>query len=113
MTDAEVTTTLPQYVNWLDLVTSGDTVSYNTETRVLKWAIGDLDAGETADVSMQVSFKPSTSQIDRTPTLLDIQRLKATNRFTCTVIRDESSALTTRVSNVDGEEDRDGRVQKP
>ena len=113
MTGAEVTTTLPQYVNWLDLVTVGDVVSYNTETRVLKWTIGDLDAGETEDMSMQISFKPSTSQIGRTPTLLDTQRLKATDRFTGTVIRAESSALTTRISNVDGEDDSEGKVQKP
>jgi hypothetical protein len=113
MTDGEVTATVPQYVNWLDLVTDSTAVSYNSATRVMKWTVGDLDAGKTAEVSMQVSLKPSTSQIDRTPTLLDIQRLKATDRFTGTVVRAESPALTTRVSNAAGEDDRDGSVQKP
>ena len=94
-------------------MTVGYVVSDTTETRVLKWTIGDLDAGETEDMSMQISFKPSTSQIGRTPTLLDTQRLKATDRFTGTVIRAESSALTTRISNVDGEDDSEGKVQKP
>jgi hypothetical protein len=113
ITGAEVTATLPQYVNWLDLVSDGDAVSYNATTRVLKWTIGDLKGSATAEVSMQVSFKPSTSQVGRTPTLLDVQRLRATDRFTGTVVRDEYPALTTRISNADGESERDGQVRPP
>lgn len=111
ITGAEVTATLPQYVDWLDLVSDGDSVTYNPTTRVVKWMVGDVDGGETADVSMQVSFKPSSSQVGRTPTLLDIQRLRATDRFTGTVVRDEYSALTTRISNREDEDEREGQVQ--
>lgn len=111
ITGGEVTATLPQYVDWLDLVSDGDTVTYNPTTRVVKWLVGDVEGGETEDVSMQVSFKPSTSQVGRTPTLLDIQRLRATDRFTGTVVRDEHSALTTRISNREDEDEREGQVQ--
>ncbi len=111
ITGGEVTATLPQYVDWLDLVSDGDSVTYNPTTRVVKWIVGDVAGGETADVSMQVSFKPSTSQVGRTPTLLDIQRLRATDRFTGTVVRDDHSALTTYISNREDEDERDGQVQ--
>jgi hypothetical protein len=61
---------------------------------------------------MQVSFLPSLSQVGITPTILEAQRFKATDRFTGTVIRAEHSALTTSLYSEANESLRDGRVRK-
>ncbi|MCF7816156.1 MAG: DUF11 domain-containing protein [Candidatus Pacebacteria bacterium] len=111
VTGAELTAVVPQYVNWLDLVTDGDTVTYNATTRTIKWNIGDLSSNTEVEVSMQVSFIPSFSQVGKTPTLLEAQRLKATDRFTGTVIRAEHPALTTGRLGETDEALRDGKVR--
>ncbi len=112
VTGAEVTAVLPQYMSWLDLVTDGDDVTYNSATRVIKWNIGGMDANTAAEVSMQVSFLPSLSQVGTTPTILEAQRFKATDRFTGTVVRADHSALTTSLYSEANEALRDGRVRK-
>lgn len=104
LTGAEVTAVLPQYVTWLDLVTAGDTVTYNTTTRTIKWSIGDMEANSEEEVAFQVSFLPSLSQVYTTPNLLEIQRFKATDRFTGTIVREEYPSLTTELY---GERDKD------
>lgn len=109
---AEVTATMPQFVNWLDLTQGDGSVAYNATTRTLKWTIGDIDGGKDAEMSVQVSVKPSTSQIGQTLTLLDTQRLKATDGFTGTVVRAESPAFTTRVVDANSDEEADGRVRR-
>jgi hypothetical protein len=111
VTGAEVTAVVPQYVKWLDLVTDGDKVTYNPSTRTLRWVIGDMNANTTKEVSMQVSFLPSLSQVGTTPTILEAQRFKATDRFTGTVVRTENSALTTSLTSEDDENLRDGKVR--
>ncbi len=108
---AEVTAVIPQYVSWLDLVTPGDVVTYNATTRTMKWAIGDMDANTTEEVSMQVSFLPSLSQVGTSPTILESQKFKATDRFTGTVIRTEHPALTTSLFDESDEDLKDGRVR--
>jgi hypothetical protein len=113
VTGAEVTTVLPQYVSWLDLVTDGDTVTYNPTSRSIKWTIGDMKAGSEEEVSMQVSFLPSLTQVGITPTILEAQRFKATDRFTGTVVRAEHSALTTGLYYEEDVDLRDGRVRSP
>jgi hypothetical protein len=113
LTGAEVTAVLPQYVSWLDLVTEGDTVTYNPNSRTIKWTIGDLKANVEAEVSMQVSFLPSLTQVGTTPTILEAQRFKATDRFTGTVVRGEHAALTTGLYYEEEEALRDGRVRSP
>jgi hypothetical protein len=107
LTGAEVTAILPSAVDWLDLVTTGDTVTYNATTRSMKWVIGDLNAKEQAMVGIQVSFMPDDTHVGKTPTILETQRFKATDRFTGTTVRSEASALTTSLPNESGS----GRVK--
>lgn len=110
ITDGSVTASLPQYVTWLDLVTMGDDVIYNSVDRIITWDIGNLDANTKDKVSFQVSFLPSRSQVGNVPTILGTQRFKATDRFTSTTVRTESPALTTELF-VDPDDDiRNGRV---
>jgi hypothetical protein len=107
LTGIEVTAILPASVSWLDLVTSGDTVTFNSTTRTMKWTIGDLNVKEQAMVGVQVSFTPEANQTGKTPTILETVRLKATDRFTGTTVRSEAAALTTSLPNESGS----GRVK--
>lgn len=111
ITGAEVTAVLPTYVKWLDLVTDGDRVTYNSSNRTLRWVIGDVGANTVREVSMQISFLPSLSQVGTTPTLLEVQRFKATDRFTGTVVRAEHAALTTSLEYEEDSSLKDGKVR--
>lgn len=110
ITDARMSATLPSYVTWLDLVTSGDTMTYNPSTREVVWDIGDISARGDADVSFQVSVLPSQSQVGSIPTILGEQQFRATDRFTGTVLRAESSAVTTRLREDPDDDGHDGEV---
>lgn len=110
ITDGSMTAVLPQYITWLDLVTSGDDVSYSPTTRTVTWDIGDLNANERSDMSFQVSFVPSTSQVGAIPTIIETQRFRATDRFTGTVVRTDASALTTSLFNDPDAPEDSGRV---
>ncbi len=112
ITGAEVTAIVPSYVKWLDLVSNGDNVTYNASTRTLKWTIGDMDANSEETVAIQISFVPSLSQVRTTPTLLEVQRFRATDRFTGTVVRAEHPAVTTSLLYEGDEDLRDGRVER-
>lgn len=113
ITDAELTAIIPPYVNWLDLYQGDGTASYNATTRTMKWNIGNMDANNTKTLHVQVSLKPSLSQVGSRPTLLESQRLKAVDRFTGTTIRVDNAALTTALFNEDDDDLRDGKVQEP
>ncbi len=111
ITGAEMTAVLPQYVSWLDLVTAGGNVTYSAQSRTMKWLIGDMDANTEKVVSVQVSFLPSLSQVGTTPTILEAQRFKATDRFTGTVVRAEHPALTTSLYSESDGDLKDGKVR--
>lgn len=110
---AEVTAIVPQYVKWLDLVSEGDDITYSSVNRTITWKIGNMDANDREEAWMQVSFLPSLTQVGKTPTLLETQRFKATDRFTGTVIRADAPALTTELFNDPDPAKRDGDVQAP
>ncbi len=112
ITGAEITAVIPQYVSWLDLITDDDDVTYNATTRTMRWNIGNMDANSEKQVAVQVSFLPSLSQVGTTPTILEAQRLKATDRFTGTTVRAEHPALTTSLYDATDEEMRDGKVRE-
>lgn len=107
--DAAVTATLPSYVAWLGETSGDGSVSYSSADRAVMWDVGDIEANSSATAAFQVSLLPSASQIDTTPTLLGEQYLRAEDRFTGTVIRATSPAVTTDVGSAFGE--RSGRVQ--
>lgn len=95
LSNTEVVAELPQYVKWLDLVTEGDMVSYNPNTRMIKWTIGNMPAYSTQDVSFQISITPSKSQVGTSPNLIEKIGLTAKDDFTKSVIKSEGRAVTT------------------
>jgi len=92
---AEVTAVLPQYVAWLDEVSAGASFSYNPSTRTVSWNIGSLSSNTKTTATVQLGVTPSLSQVGTIPTIIETQRLRATDRFTDTTVRADTPALTT------------------
>ncbi len=107
---AEMTAELPQYIKWLNTVTEGDAITYNANTRILKWVIGDVAANSQSNASVQVSFTPSTSQIDLFPQILGRQYFTAIDKYTETTIKDSNAPISTVLMNEPAGAPSGGRV---
>lgn len=108
--DAVVNTSLPVYVQWLDLYDTEGTVTYNDVSKKLQWSIGTIAAGDRKELSFQVSIRPSVSQVGEQPVLLNTQNLHANDRFTGTLLQDTASAVTTELSSEMGYPRDNGKV---
>lgn len=106
----EMTAELPQYVKWLDKVTEGDDITYNANTRIVKWNIGDLDANSQETAAVQVSFTPSMSQVDLFPEILGRQYFTGIDTYTETAIKDSNAPISTVLMNEPSGGPSGGRV---
>lgn len=111
--DAEVTTSIPQYVSWPNAVSGDGAITFNPVSKTISWAIGPIDANAQKRTSFQVTLLPSLSQIDTTPALLGEQRLRATDRFTGSVIRATAPPASTELPRDGGFGRNSGEVQRP
>jgi len=110
MSDVSVTATLPSYVTWLDNTSGAGSFTYDSVQRVITWNAGDVDANGAAFGSFQIGFVPSKTQIGTAPVLVGEQRLKGTDLFTGTVVRDTNPAITSEMSLETGYPKDNGRV---
>jgi hypothetical protein len=106
-----MTTTLPQYVNWLDSYNGDGQVEYNPVAKQLKWNIGNIETNTAKQLQVQVSLLPSVTQVGRTLTIVGAQELRATDRFTGASLKDENTALINELSTEAGFAANNGRVQ--
>lgn len=111
VTDAVVMTTLPQYIEWKDETAGSGSFSFNTTNRVVEWKVGSLEAGAAAFASFQVGFEPRVTQVGDLPALMGEQRVRATDRFTGTVVRATNPPVTTQLSTEAGFGEGSGTVQ--
>ena len=110
--DSEVTTSIPQYVTWLDAVSGDGSITYNPVSKTIVWSVGSIDANNAKRTSFQLELMPSLSQIGRTPALLGEQRLRATDRFTGSVVRADAPPMSAELP--EGEYGRNnGEVRHP
>ncbi len=105
-----LTTTLPQYVTWLDKYEGEGSVVFNTVNKQLLWSIGNLSAKTQKQLKIQVSLLPSVTQVGKTPIVMGVQELKATDRFTEVNLRAQNIALDTKLSTEAGFNNDDGKV---
>lgn len=105
-----VTTTLPPYVEFIEPASERGTITFNETTRTITWTVGNVAVGQPAVGSFTVAFRPSSSQINRTPVLMNTQRLRAEDAFTGSVVRTERGAVTTEMSSELGFSPDNGRV---
>ena len=110
LTDAVVTATLPPYVDWLDIVRTGDSVIYNERDHSISWRIGQIKARNRATAAFQIAINPSQSQIGDTPVLVNRQQLKAIDKFTRTVVRASAPPISTEMPPEVGLDKHNGQV---
>lgn len=102
--NARVTASLPPYVKWLNAVSpSSEKVSYDEDSGVVSWDIGNIDAYSASasrrrEVNFQISFQPSINQADQSPNLVNQATLTATDNFTGEQLQSQQEYLTTRFS---------------
>ena len=105
-----VTAALPQYVQFIEPVSEQGTIAFNPSTRTVTWSVGNVEVAQPAVGSFTVSFRPSVSQIDTIPVLMNVQRLRAEDAFTGSIVRAEQDEVTTEMSTELGFERDNGRV---
>ena len=110
--NGEVTASLPNYVSWLDLTSGDGRVEFRPSSRTVIWDVGNIDNNDSATMTFTIGFLPSISQVGETPTLVSNQSFKATDRFTGTIIRDSTAALTTILSPETGYGQKSGEVRR-
>ena len=100
---ARVVASLPPSVRYTGQVTpTSERLSYNSANNTLSWDLGELKAGtgfENAarQVSFQIGFTPSVSQINSAPQITGRAVLTGDDRFAQTRVDTETPALTTRL----------------
>lgn len=102
---AEVNSSLPPYVNFLGKISPTDEdIDYNPNTHQIVWNIGNVDTqtlrnGHRRQVSFQVSFTPSISQIGSAPILVNKAVLTGQDDFTNAQLISNQIPLTTSFSS--------------
>ena len=108
VTDGELTTFLPAYVEWLNIVAPSverTNVSYDTRTRELVWRLGDLRSGLGVGTSLprqlsaQVRVVPSVTQLDQDFALTGDIILNGVDKFTNTDLSFKKTPLFNRLDN--------------
>ncbi len=114
---AIVTAQLPPHALWSGIVSpSGEDVRYDDITHLVTWRIGAVPAGAGVgsvppkEVSFQVILVPTKNQVNSYPTLLEQQKLSATDTFTSESIEVSASDLNTTLPNDPQASDRIGQV---
>lgn len=91
--DAVVTATLPPYVRWAGSTSpAGENITFNENDRTIRWYVGKVlpNTGVGSNAPRRVIFLvglvPSTSQVGKTPELIQQQVFKGTDEFSQTGI---------------------------
>lgn len=101
VTGAKVYATIPSYIKWLGQVIPGtEEVTFNPLGGEIVWNVGEVKAGAgntlpVREVSFQVSFVPSLSQVGSTPMLISDTRLIAIDSFTKTEVSEARPLINT------------------
>lgn len=102
--NAQVTATIPPYVKWLGIVSpASESVTYEPNSGTITWNIGNIstytiDSSRRREAAFQISFLPSVSQLDQSPTLINEASLTAIDSFTNASLSSSQDYLTTRFS---------------
>lgn len=116
VTDAQVRTTLPEYVTWTNAIAPQQApITYNPVTREVLWTVGALSPGvgytkPAVQVSFQVGITPSASQVGEAPLLTSDIILRGRDGFTGADLQSTRRGLSTRLLNDTSSVGSDGRV---
>jgi hypothetical protein len=102
---AEVKSSLPAYVNFVGKTSPSDEdIQYNPNTHEIVWNVGNVDTqtlrnGHRRQVSFQISFTPSISQVNTSPVLINKVTLTGQDDFTNAQLISNQIPLTTSFSS--------------
>lgn len=104
VSNVEVKAVLPSYVKWTNLKSpSAEIFSYNQNTNEVVWNVGSVlpntgFSSNKKEISFQIEFLPSTSQIGQTPVLVGDVYVYGLDKITGQKIEYKISGLTTNFS---------------
>ncbi len=105
ISNSKVKTTLPTWVRFVDNISpTSETLTYNASTREVIWNAGHILKGaglisSPKEVSFQIAFLPSLSQIGSTPVILNETSFIGHDDFANVDIRINKPTLNTRITN--------------
>ena len=107
LSSAEVRATLPSYVRWKGVTTSGENISFDQASGEVLWSLGKVDAGtgfssKAREVAFQIGFFPSVNQVGEAPDILSQAVFSANDDFTFVPIRISTRSVSTRLSTDPG-----------
>ncbi len=111
MVSAVVTTSLPQYMTWLEKTEGDGQIEYNPVSKQIRWSVGEVLAGQNKTIKFQVSLLPTTTQVGRTALVTGPQELRASDSFTGVSLRASNPALSNELSTELGFVKKNGEIQ--
>lgn len=102
-TNVTVSTQLPPNASWLNRISpASEQISYNQSNRTVTWTVPELRAGvgqgsSPKEAAFQISFIPSSSQINQTPDLTSLFTIRGTDKFTGASVDLSRAGLNTRI----------------
>lgn len=108
LTNAELSTFLPPYVEWMNIVAPSierTNINFDATTRKLTWRLGEVTAGlgvgtsQPRQLSVQVTLTPSVSHLGNAVDMTQDIVLIGTDAFTGTELSYRKTPLTNRLQN--------------
>jgi hypothetical protein len=118
LTNVKVTTSLPSYVRWLNVVSpKGENISFDDKNGTVVWNIDKLFAGTgivspKKEVSFQIGFVPGLNQEGLLPTLITESAVSAFDDFIKDYLSVKISSLNTHLGSDPGFNNKEGKVIK-
>jgi hypothetical protein len=105
---AKVVAKLPAYISWNNVISpTSENISYDSVAGEVVWNVGTVPA-ETGfakpkkEVSFQLMFKPSVTQVGTSPNIIYDQVLTGTDNYSDAQVTDKRNSLNTRLVNDPG-----------
>ncbi len=101
---AEVRSSLPSYVKWLDMISPTDEdITYNKVDGQIVWRLGNVNSSSSnsqrrRQVAFQVSLNPSITQVNQILNIVNESTFNAQDDFTNQSLNSSLSPLSTRFS---------------
>ncbi len=100
----KITTSLPSYVRWLNVISPNDSgVKFNERDNTLIWEAGDVRAGtgitsSIKEIAFQIAFIPNLNQRGSSPILVGETKLEAYDNFISDYFNSKISSLNTNLN---------------
>src|SRR3989344_5856258 len=95
---AVVSTTLPSYVTYTGATSGQGLISFDPNSRMVTWSVGDLSQGRSSQASFQVALLPSSSQRGDAPKLTSSISFSGYDRFAGVTITSSADPVTTETT---------------